>query len=399
VRVCVVTSRFFPDYGGGARQALGLSQKLLARGAGVFVVTAHNRSSATVGHVKKLVVIRLPRPTRGTFALLKFYVRLLTLLLSKRHLYDIIHSQAIHHHTYVACVAGKLLRKPAVAKISLPGHDDPASIAKRRFGKLQTRFLSFASVLITARRHAQRAASQWGWPADRMAYIPNGVDVDKFRPPAPSERLLLRRTLDVNRDRFVAVYVGVIAFRKGIDTLIDSWPGVVANDSTALLLLAGPVNRDEHWAVDPAYVSRMREKVSEKGLSENVRFLGNMQEARLPLQASDLFVLASRSEGMPNALLEAMACGLPFAATRLDTIEEMAPEEQIPYLAAINDAAELTKQIVTLAGDRDLRVRLGRASRRRAEQLYSFTSVAERHVRLYHELLGRPYVQSNCPGP
>src|SRR5262249_29056166 len=132
--------------------------------------------------------------------------------------------------------------------------------------------------------------------------IPNGVDLTRFRParrgglPAPPTRLVL--------------YVGRLNFQKGVDVLLTAWRGGQAQVPEArrarlVIVGAGP-GRAELECLSASL-----------GIANSVTFVGEQSDVAAWLRRSDAAVLPSRWEGMPNALLEAMASGLPCVATRV----------------------------------------------------------------------------------
>ncbi len=383
----MLTTRFPPDHGGGARQALNLSRKLAERRVESFVITGHRGRETITDQVAGIPVTRLPLPRGEGLAVLPFYARLLQQLIARRGAYDLIHAHAVHHHAYAGFLVGRLLGKPAIAKIALLGHDDPASIGQRRLGSVQLQMLRRASVLVATSREMTQAVRAFGWPDHRLVHIPNGVNTENFRPLPPDARAGLRRQLALPEEAFIVTFVGLVARRKGLHTLARAWPHVKETCPNALLLLVGPCLQAEHWGVDEGYVAEVKAILAERDVHGSVRLVGRVSNPEAYLQASDLFALPSRSEGMPNALLEAMAGGLPFVATRLGCIEEMAPPEQQPYLVPVDDADALAEAIIVLARDPDERRRLGTAARRTVEERYSLDTVADRYVELYRELL------------
>jgi glycosyltransferase involved in cell wall biosynthesis len=387
-RVCMLTTRFYPDHGGGALQAMRLCQKLAEREVSAFVIAGRKNGTAVEHTVQDIPVVRVPLPRREGMAVLSFYWRILKRLVARRREYDLIHAHAIHHHAYVGFLVGHLLNKPVIAKIVGSGIDTPERVRGRRLGGIQVRLMSLATrVVVTSQELYDRTVSE-GFPATRMVSIPNGTDTQLFCPVGDAERLGLRKSLGLPSEALVAVFVGAVRSVKGIDVLAKAWPRLAASWPSLHICLVGPYRKEEHWGIDPEYVGKLQRHFAlgdDAGM--RVHFVGQVSNVSDYLQAADLFVFPSRSEGMPNALLEAMACGLPFVATRLGCIEEMSPPEQRPYLVDVDDADGLAEAIIALARDADARRRLGAAVRQTVEAQYSLDAVADRYVRLYLNLL------------
>jgi glycosyltransferase involved in cell wall biosynthesis len=141
--------------------------------------------------------------------------------------------------------------------------------------------------------------------------IPVPVDVNRFRRPSGTERAAARRNLGVDVHP-VIVFVGHLQERKGVDQLLVAVKQLVdSGTDVTLLLVGGPVE-----AEDGRYAAALHAYVSRYQLDDRVRFLGPHADVVPYFHAADLFCLPSRREGMPNVLLEAMACGLPCVAPR-----------------------------------------------------------------------------------
>lgn len=383
----MLTTRFYPDHGGGALQALRLCQELAKREVNAFVVTGHEDDTVVEHAVQGIPIIRLPLPRREGAAVLPFYARGLGLLAARRREYDLVHAHAIHHHTYAGFLAGRLLGKPAIAKIS-GWSDTPARVRSRYLGGIQLRLMSLATRLVATSQELYDQIIEEGFPASCVVRIPNGTDAQLFHPVGDLERARLRRDLGLPAQALIAVFVGAIRFVKGIDVLASVWPRLAASVPDLHICLVGPYQKGEHWGIDPEYVEELRRLFTFRdGSDSRIRLVGQVRNVSDYLQAADLFVLPSRSEGMPNVLLEAMACGLPFVATRLGCIEEMAPPDQRPYLVPVDDADALAEAIVALARDADIRQELGAVARQAVEARFSLEAVTDRYVKLYRDLL------------
>jgi glycosyltransferase involved in cell wall biosynthesis len=387
IRVLMLTDRFPPDYGGGARQALNLCEKLVQRGVQTSVISAYRGAKTITDRIGSLEVTRVPQPEQKGFSIPLFYVRLMTQLLRRRGEYDLIHAHALHHHAYVGFLAGGLLRKPAIGKVAGLGTDDPASISHRRLGGVQLTLLHQATLLVATNQAMVGEVVGSGWPPERLVCIPNGVDTERFRPAAGEARASLRARLELPRHAPIMVFTGPVIRGKGIHDLARAWRGVKEKLAQARLLIVGPCTSDEHGQVDERYVSEVRSILQEGGVAESVRFVGLVEEPAPYLQASDVFVLPTQREGMPNSLLEAMATGLPLVATRIDCIEEMVPPELRDHLVEVGDADALARALVALGRDLEAGKELGALGRQRVVRLYSLDAVADLYVELYRQLL------------
>jgi glycosyltransferase involved in cell wall biosynthesis len=118
-----------------------------------------------------------------------------------------------------------------------------------------------------------------------------------------------------------------------------------------------------------------------------VQFAGQVDDAGPYLQAADLFVLPSSTEGLSNAMLEAMSCALPVLATRVGGAPDVIEHNVHGRLIPPDDVDALQRGLETLLPDRTLRFRLGAAARKRILSDFSLDSVAEQLSALYHRLL------------
>jgi len=208
--------------------------------------------------------------------------------------------------------------------------------------------------------------------AQRIAVIPFGIDVERYRR-TDGER---RTRIDAIRERFPGprlLFVGRLVYYKGLHVLLDAareWPG------TILIAGDGPL--------EPA----LRARASALGVDDHVKFLGRLSNAELPAyyQACDVFVLPSiaRTETFGVVQVEAMAAGLPVVSTRLPTGVPWVNQDDVSGLVvAPEDAAALGAALRRLAGDAALRGRLADGARRRATALFS----RDRMIRVFRDVV------------
>lgn len=172
------------------------------------------------------------------------------------------------------------------------------------------------SAVIAMSRAIQEELLEIGVDARHIARIPMGVDTARFRPESDDDvRAALRAALGL-RELPTVAFVGGITERKRPHLLVEAL-GVLARRGLELqLLLVGP----EHEA---GYCSALHDRVRELGLEGHVRFTGHVNDIERVLRAADVFSLPSAKEGMPAALVEAMATGLPAVTTRVSGTEDL----------------------------------------------------------------------------
>ena len=164
---------------------------------------------------------------------------------------------------------------------------------------------------------------------DRVHLLYNGVDSERFR---PGDRTAARQALGLPADRRVVLYVGNLKESKGCADLLEAFPSVLARHPDAMLAYVGS-------GTASAALSR---RAAQLGIEGQVLLAGARAHAELPvwMQAADLLSLPSHNEGVPNVVLEAMACGLPVVATRVGGIPEVLPQ-QAGLLVPAHDRAAL----------------------------------------------------------
>jgi glycosyltransferase involved in cell wall biosynthesis len=140
---------------------------------------------------------------------------------------------------------------------------------------------------------------------------------------------------------------------------------------------------------DPGHYAELRSLVRSLHLDDNVRFLGGLEDVYPVLERSDIFCVLSRSEGFSNALLEAMACGLPCVATRVGGNPELVRDEVNGFLVESEDDAAAARRLMELMANPGKARAMGRRSRLLVEEQFTTERMVEALVRSYESLLDR----------
>lgn len=297
--------------------------------------------------------------------------RLQQLLVHERP--DILHTWMFHANV-PGRVLGWVARVPAV--ISSERTMNQESATRRRLNRATAGLADrIVCVSQSVRTYAQQ---EIGLPADKLVVIPNGIDLASYT---------LRDAAMENAGARVAnqpvrlISVGRLEHVKGVDTLIEAASLLARKQSDCpwLLTIVG----------DGSLRSALEANVLERGLASHITFLGDRQDVPALLAQNDLFVLASRAEGMPNAALEAMASGLPVVATTVGGTPEVVVDGATGLLTPPNDPAAFAGALATLLAQPAVAQRMGLAGRARVEEHFSLAATVRQTEDLYRELIGR----------
>lgn len=271
----------------------------------------------------------------------------------------------------------------------LPRRDGTVHISNRRdmgFNKssrlrLLFRHLNyrFDCVVAPAQPILSGLAREESLAARRMLWIPNGVDSGRFRPQPTQARLESRRALGLADAEVAFGCVASLSPVKCHDHLLQAFAQVHRQLPHTRLLLIG----------DGPLRPQIEQQIAALGLDAAVSLLGNRADVEAVLPALDVAVLASSTEGMSNALLEAMACGLPIVATAVGGNLQLVQHEVSGLLVPVGQPAALAGALLALTQAPDTRHRMGMAARARIEREFSLDSMVRSFDRLYQRLLGR----------
>jgi glycosyltransferase involved in cell wall biosynthesis len=227
--------------------------------------------------------------------------------------------------------------------------------------------------LIAVSQGQRRTYERIGVPVGRLCTVLNGVGARGAGP----GRLAARQTLGLQPDQPVVMTIGRLAPMKGHRDLIDSTPELLARFPGLAVLIVGEGHLHRQLA----------ERAAALGVGGGVRLLGHRPDARLLLDAADVFVLPSLHEGMPLVALEAMEAGLPMVVTRVIGSAEVVVHGETGLLTPAGDAPALGRALAALLADPALRARLGRAGRRRYLEHFTRRRMATQTRAVYATVL------------
>lgn len=342
-------------------QAAQLLPRLAAAGLEVKVVsTAAPRDLAALHGLPapgapELPLIRLPVTRAGLFETLAR-----TWFASQGGV-DVLLGLGWHEAVHAGRIARRT-RLPFVARYACSGdHGDMAALAQR---PRQLELLKGAARHVCISEEITREVRAAGFAEERLVSIPNGVDLSAWAgDPPPAE-------LPFGPEAEVVLFLGRLTPQKRLDVLLQAIARLAATRPALRLAVCGegPLREDLE-----ALSARL-------GIGERVAFLGVREDVLALHRAARVFALPSEGEGLPNALLEALAAGTPTVATAVAGTVDVARHEREALLVSPNDAPALAAALERLLEDPDLRARLATQGRERIAAAFDVDLAAQRYV-------------------
>jgi glycosyltransferase involved in cell wall biosynthesis len=373
IKVAIVVSKIDPSLGGTQKQALSLARELRTLGISVLLLTKRRAFRSARGRREALSdgvqIVSLPI-TRLQPAWSFLFSFLFWALLHRRS-FQIIHAQNAAMGV-ISSIVASLLGKKVIVKIPslkyvryMTGPNLSRRLRRWVLIRRTDRFVAVSTEM-------QRALLHAGIAREKLALIANGIELTSH---CNTGRASLREEISEHSDRPRVLFVGRLDKEKGLDRLLTAWAALPGHERMVLMIVGDGPLRDS-----------LERQTRTLRLFPSVRFVGHQAEVAKFYSAADVFVLPSITEGMSNALLEAMAAGLPVVAANVGGNRDVIKHQQSGFLVDWGDAGLCARLLMTLCSDRELRQRIGNAARRQM-RAFAMADVAERYHDLYRAVL------------
>ncbi len=375
-----------PSYSGAGRGAFEYARHLSQRGHPVIYLTGRFTPEVLQTETQEGVEFRrFSVKSASPLSTLGFFWRCALWLTRHASLFDVVHVANMPAFWFPVLIAAKLLRKPVYVTMTLFASDDLPTIQNWRLGRLHVWSFRRCDAILAVSDKLAEVSINLRAKDQLLLSVPYSVDIRNFSPSSTSERTRLRTAEQLTLRSPVLIFCGSVIWRKGVDLLIEALYLVKRLFPEVRLYIVGPRSSGREFSWSNANFSAMLDRrISELGLESAIVFTGE-QAAQVPnyLKMSDVFVFPSRQEGLPNAVVEAMATGLPVIVCRQPWLPENFIRHTVTGLVCDPTPAALAESILAVLQDQELAGKLGTAARQEAECRYAPNVVTDQLLALY----------------
>lgn len=395
IQLCLLHLYYLPVYSGAAIRAHRQAMVMKELEHIVWVLTPRYPGLGNNDVLDGIPIVRTPVYGRSRWQ--QFFAFMFSAsieLVRRRQYYDIVHLYSFGPFDLLPILVAKALGKRVLYQVTMMENEPAILVEKSPLSSLLNIGLcqiNGFTVLSTPLLHTFKNTRFENRP---LALIPNGVDTQLFSPADYPEKRAIRNGLGLDIDTKYICFVGAVVERKGVDILISAFKCVADQYPRVHLLIVGPDSFirpgfvDDGYHRDQAFVDTLKQTVDKMGLSHRVTFTGETQLVSELLRASDIFVFPSRREGFPNAVIEAMACGLPSIVSLLNGISKDIITHGVDgYIVNESEPSDYSELILQLLNDEALCNELGLAARRTVEQKFELKQVVRRYEEFCYSLL------------
>ncbi len=348
-------------WGGQEIRILTESQGMVQRGHHVTLVCCPNSKIAKAAPDYGIEVVTLPIEKKRGSALMA----LRNWLKVHRQQFDVINTHSSTDAWLVALSCASLRHSPAIVRTRHVSTDVSRSLPTRWL------YLSSSAHIVTTGEKLCQTLHQYNrFPLSQMTSVPTGIDLEKF---SPQNKQQAREKIGVPNKPTLGI-VATMRVWKGHKYLIEAWKTLHLQFPDWQLLLVG----------DGPQRKNLQPMVKLAGLEESVFFLGNRNDVPDCLNAMDLFALPSfGNEGVPQGIMQAMACGLPVVSTTVGAISEAVIDGKTGFTLAPQVQETLINYLAKLMASDELRQQMGQASLAHAKAQFGLDNMLDKMEKIF----------------
>lgn len=384
-RVLMVTGVYAPETSGASLQCRNLIRALRDRVDFTVLTTSSDPALPWHSVIEGTPVRRIAVDPRSRVSKAIAIERMASSFLEIAPNIDIVHLHGFSQKSVLLTALAKLFGKRIVIKLTSVGHDDPQSI--RAAGAMQWQAYRRADAFIGVTPRFADGFAPTGLDPRAFVFIPNGVDLARFKPASPDVRAECQQMLRIPTGSPVVLFVGFFSREKNPEALFDAWLSLRDRGVASTLVFAGATT-GAYYEIDPGIAERIKTRADARGLRDHIVFVESVDAIEDYYRAADVFALPTAREGLPNVLLEAMASGVPPVITRLDGVTDWIVESGVTgELVASPECDAFAGALMPLLTSAERRQKIGAAARADVAARFDINTTAAHTLAVYERLL------------
>lgn len=349
-------------FGGQELRTLNEMEGFQARGDEVVLISPPEAEIFSIAKQRGLNAVALPigrKNLKGLFAMRRWL---------QANSVDVINTHS-STDSWLCGVATKTLRNAApvvrTRHISAPV---PQNASSRWLYTKAARH-----IVTTGEKLRLQLIQENDFPQDQITSIRTGVDLTVFHP--TDNKPAIRQKLGIDVSALVIGIVATLRSWKGHRYLIEAFEQLEGTELTLLIVGDGPQD------------AALRELVEKKGLTDRVTFTGRQNNVAEWMQAIDIFCLPSyANEGVPQALMQSQACGIPAITTDVGSICEAVVADKSAFIVEIQNSAEIRERLIQMIADPALRAAMGQAAAEHAKEAFSREIMLDQMTQIFEKI-------------
>lgn len=396
-KICVVSTSIPPDYSGAGLAAYRYSQRLFNQNCLAFICT---RTREPIDNYTKSIIFRITklrsisetkfvnRTINYLYSILDpiiVFVKIAYILVKKYNNYDIIHCFAPTWLSFFAIIIGKLLGKKIVLEITLLGTDDPFSLLQKKHNYLfyfkRVLQYRFSNIIVCLSPALVKSCLDYGISERKIYLNPRSVDINIFSPITEGKKIMLKQKITGSDNTPILLFVGSLIERKGAQFIVPITIELKLKYKNIKILIIGnsDINKEE-----VTLAQKIQFDVKKFDLVNNIEFLGLKKDIKQYYNVADALLFLSKREGLPNVILESMACGTPVIASQIDGITDfIISNKQDGFLINSYTPVDYAKSFIDLYENKQYYQTISRNARIKIENNFSNHIIDSKYQEIY----------------
>lgn len=375
--VVIVCYKYPPQYSGYGFQLKSILDKMNLEEINITILTIHASSKSEQTNNIRVISLGNNKNQISTYT---FSFRAFIWLFKNRNKYSLIHCIKAGPEAIASNMISKILSKKIIVKVAQDEMSDRelgSSKGLIRFNrKLRHKILSNVDYFVAISEEINKSLKQRISRNSHILRIPNGVDIEKYTPIEEKQKseLKLQLNIEINESPII-LFAGAINKRKGVHDLLKAID-LLDKNINCTFIFCGPILEE----ID--FMDRVEQ------YKENIKLIyaGKVSNLNQYMKISDIFILPSYSEGLPNVLLEAAASGLALLSTDIGGSRDIVKDGVNGFLVSTNDCRSLKEKVEILIKRENLRKEMGNNSREIAVKKFNIDKIAETYSDLYYQI-------------